>query len=305
MDEESAQNYNIKTADGEVLVSLDTVKILLNILKTGKIITFFNYRANEKTGFGKFRNEILKQYREKLQSINGNEYAVFTYPNFTVLPKKETAVEIGKTTQNNCEKKEFLDIPGIYVDSSYVAAGLVVASQNPEYLKQKYKDVEDNNPCVRFDLEEENNRFIMLTNMNREGKGVWSSDVEDNIERDKFGFCFCGNTKFYKNERVNNTYVYTSRTMHRDEKGIYDPIYTRLTMDFIMQYLRTENEGGNKYKRLVIEQFIKDTVGEWKRQLDKINIILHEKEDVVFEDGILKVKFRGYETEITLDIEKE
>lgn len=308
MDEESEQDYQVKTTDGEVLVSLDTLKVLLNILKTGKIITFFNYRANENTGFGKFRNEILEQYRKKLESINNNEYAVFTYPNFTVLPKKETAIEIGKTTQNGDEKKEFLNIPGIYVDSSYVAAGLVVASQNPEYLAQKKYKVERNNPCVRFDLEDRDNRFIMLTNMNREGKGVWSSEVENNIEQDKFGFCFCGNTKFYKNERINNTYVYTARTMHRDDKGIYDPIYTRLTMDFIMQYLRTENEGGNKYKPAMVKQFISDKVGEWKRAAEsenKANNILHEKEDVTFEGENLKVKFTGYETEITLNIERE
>lgn len=312
LDEDILDDASVKTTDGEALVSIDTLKIMVNILKEGKITTFFNYRANEKTGFNNLSDELLESYRKKLESLNGNGYAVFAYPNFTILPKKETAIEIGKTGADGYERKEFLDIPGIYVDSSYVAAGLVVASQNPEYLAYKKYKVERNNPCVSFDLEEGDNRFIMLTSMNREGKGAWSFDAEENITSDMFGFCFCGNTKFYKNEQVNQTYVYTARNMHRNEKGIYDPIYTRLTMDFIMQYLATDAniQIGQKYKISGIKSFISKEVGAWKRAAEsshKDNNILRENEDVIFDEETksLKVKFRKGETEIALDIERE
>lgn len=304
----------VKTQDGDVLVSTDALKTVLKILKDGKITTFFNYRANEKTGFGKLDNDLVEKYRKKLESIEGNPYAVFCYPNFTVLPKKETAIEIGKIGEDTYEKKEFIDIPGIYVDSSYVAAGLVVGSQNPDYLEKKGYKVNKTNPCVRFDLEEGDNRFIMLTNMNREGKGAWASEIEENIGADKFGFCFCGNTKFYHDEKVKNTYVYVARNMKKDKAGNYDPIYTRLTMDFVMQYLQTDNlsiGGESKFKASLIEKFMKEKVGEWKRDAEATsnavyaNRILGDNESIIFEDDVLKIKFKSTETEIELTIEKD
>lgn len=310
LDFEDSTDSTFKTQDGENLISTNALKVILDILKEGKITTFFNYRANETTGFGRFNNNIVEKYRKKLDSINGNGYAVFCYPNFTILPKKETAIEIGSSIENGKEKKEFLEIPGIYVDSSYVAAGLVVASQNPDYLEKKKYKVNKMNPCVRFDLEDGDNRFILLTNMNCEGKGSWSSEVEENIGKDKFGFCFCGNTMFFKEEKVKNTYVYVARNMHKNKSGAYDPLYTRLTMDFIMQYLRTikSSVGGRTFKMSSVKEFINEKVGEWKREAEsevKANSILRENEDVTYEDGALKVRFRNTETEIDLDIEKE
>lgn len=303
----------VKTSDGDELIGIESVKILLEILREGKITTFFNYRANEKTGFGEFTSEMLEAYRRKLGSISGNPYAVFTYPNFTVLPKKETAIEIGKIGEDGQEKEEFLDIPGLYVDCAYVAAGLVVATQNPEYLMKKKFNIKRNNPCVRFNLEEGNNRFVLLTNMNREGKGIWASEVEDNIGRDMFGFCFCGNTKFYKGERVQNTYVYIARNMHKDKNGVYEPIYMQLTMDFVMQYLQTCNMsvgGGNRFKKSEILAFVDNEVGRWERESESEeetfdNSILHKNDKIVFEDDSLKVRFGGVETEIMLEIERE
>lgn len=310
--DEDVEDNVIKTHDGDVLVSADALKSILEILKEGKITTFFNYRANENTGFARLNANILEKYRKKLESINGNPYAVFCYPNFTVLPKKETAIEIGKTNYNNYEMTEYIDIPGIYVDASYVAAGLVVGSQNPSYLEKKGYKVDLNMPCVRFDLEEGENRYIMLTKMNREGKSTWASEVEENIGADKFGFCFCSNTKYYKNESVKNTYVYVARNMHKDKAGNYDPIYTRLMMDFVMQYLQTETTsigGGNKFKTSTINNFIGDTVGAWKREAEglnmKANSLLRENEDVIFENDTLKMKFKNTEAEIELTIEKD
>lgn len=307
-DEEN--DHTVKTQDGDTLVGTSSLKAVLKILQEGRITTFFNYRANEKTGFGRLSSSLLEQYRKKLESIEGNPYAAFCYPNFTVLPKKETVIEIGKTGIEGVETKEYMDIPGIYVDSSYVAAGLAVATQNPAYLEKKGYKVNPNNPCVRFDLEDEDNRFIMLTNMNREGKGDWATEIADNIGSDKFGFCFCGNTIFHKGERVNNSYVYVTRNMRRDEKGEFEPLFTRLTMDFVMQYLKTEHlsiGGNNRFKISVIQEFKKEKVEAWKREADseiKANSILRNGEDILFDDAdhVLKMKFNRTAGDIALDI---
>ncbi len=310
---EESGDSKVKTQDGDVMVSIESLKQTLAILEKGKITTFFNYRANEKTGFAKFNNDIIEKYREKTSSINGNSYAVFCYPNFTILPKKETAIEIGATGEEEAERSEYLDIPGVYVDSAYVAAGLVVASQNPEYLEKKGYSVNLNNPDVRFDLEEGENRFIMLTNMNRESKAAMDQEVKENIGKDKFGFFFGSDTKYYKGNQVKNTYVYVARNMHKT-KGVYDPIYTRLTMDFVMQYLQTENisvGGDNKFKKSVVEDFIKNIVGEWKRKAestddkDKDNTILKANEDIILDEDSLKLIFNKTENEIPITIEKD
>lgn len=307
---------NVKTTDGQVLISLSALKTMLNILQDARITTFFNFRANEKTGFAKFNEDILDSYRKKLTSINGNHYAVFSYPNFTVLPKKETYIEIGKTVHDSVVKSEYIDIPGIYIDSSYVAAGLVVASQDPDYLIDKYSSTKicPGYPCVRFDFERDNNRFIMLTKMNREGKVAWSSNVENEISKDKFGFCFCGNTKYYKNQLVNNTYVFTARNMAKEEDGNYEPIYKRLTMDFVEQYLRVKSPSanGNHIRTSDVDAFLKDDVGEWNRNATENyeNNILRSNGDVTEnividkETGKLKITFQGTESEMNIEIIK-
>lgn len=312
---EESGDSKVKTQDGDVMVSMESLKQILPILEKGKITTFFNYRANEKTGFAKFNNDIIEKYREKTSSINGKSYAVFCYPNFTILPKKETAIKIGATGEADAERSEYLDIPGVYVDSAYVAAGLVVASQNPEYLEKKGYSVNLNNPDVRFDLEEGDNRFIMLTNMNRESKAAMDQEVNENIGKDKFGFCFGSDTIYPKGNQnpVKNTYVFVARNMHKTN-GVYDPIYRRLTMDFVMQYLQTENisvGGDNKFKKSVVEDFIKNIVGEWKREAesdtnkDKVNNILKANEDITLDKGNLKLKFNKTETEIPITIEED
>lgn len=304
MDDSDTDSGNINTSDGDSLISIQAVNQVIDILKDGKITTFFNFRANEKTGFANLSNDVINMYRDKVKGngIDSNEYAVFAYPNFTVLPKKETSIKIGN---------EKVDILGIYIDAAYVAAGLVVASQNPEYLSKKNFNINKNNPCVRFDLEEGENRFIMTTKMNREGKGMWSLDVEDNITKDMFGFCFCGNAKFYNDNLINNTYVFCARNMAKDKEGYYKPIYTRLTMDFIMLYLNTYNlgMGRDKIKKSVIDNFIEDKVGDWKRIAESENYtnnILHENEDVYLdEDNKLHMKFKKDSELIPLSIEED
>lgn len=309
---------NVKTSDGDELTSLAALKVMLGILKNAQIMTFFNFRANEMTGFGKLNASILEKYKEKLEPINGNHYAVFAYPNFTVLPKKETCIEIGKASDaEGNEMPELIDIPGIYIDASYVAAGLVVASQNPDYLAEKFSrnKVRDGYPCVRFDFERKDNRFIMLTKMNREGKVTWSSEVEDDISKDKFGFCFCGNTKYYNKNRVNNTYVFTARNMNKENDGQYEPLYKCLTMDFVKQYLRVKfsSASGNRINTSDVESFIKEDVGQWRREAedDYENNILRsvggESENIEIdnESGKLKITFQGTATEMDIDIIKE
>lgn len=301
---------NVNSTDGKTLVTMDTCKALLEILKRGKITTFFNYKANDKTGFDNFTGSIMSQYKSKLESLNGNKYAVFTYPNFTLIPMKETCIEIGSTTKNGESTIERLNLPGVYVESSYVAAGLVVGSQDPYVLKDKGFKIEPNNACVRFDFEEGDNNKIMLTRMAREGDAVWDSQAEEILLEDMFGFSFCGNNMYYKDKPVKNSYVYTARTMEKDEKsGKYKSLYKTLTEKYIILYLSVTN-GGSSAKESIVKDFVKETVRTWTHDCasgEKKNIannILREGENVYFsdEDKKIHISFREDDELVDLDV---
>ena len=77
-------------------------------------MTFVNYKAGEKeTGFVELTDTRVNQYKRDFESVN-SEYAVFVYPNFTILPKEKNAVKIG-TEYRPEEDKEvgaFIKIPG-------------------------------------------------------------------------------------------------------------------------------------------------------------------------------------------------
>lgn len=309
--ESRQKNAKMRTRGGEELVSLETLKQAVDILSKGRITTFFSYRANERTGFEALSLNLVESYKRKLKEID-TSYGVFCYPNFTILPKKEACIEIGREGRHADGAPVLLDIPGIYVDAAYVAAGLVVGTQNPEYLKKHGFEVKPNMPCVRFDLEEKDYRFHLQTTMNREGLTAWPRDVEDCIGKDMFGFCFCGNDKLFQGKMVRNTYVYNARSLRRDRDGdgAYEPLYTQLTMDFISQFLKLNCStfgGSDQVKAEDYNQFAKAYLKEWNLSREEafVNRLLHEGEKLdKTEGGRLAIVFNGREKTINIEIVK-
>lgn len=308
-DEELNSDANVKSNDGKTLITMDSCKAMIEILKRGKVTTFFNYKANDKTGFDNFTGEIVSKYKEKLESLIGNKYAVFTYPNFTLIPMKETCIEIGSIDRNGESTVERLNLPGVYVESSYVAAGLVVGSQDPYLLKDKGFKIDPSKACVRFDFEEGDNNKLVLTRMAREGDAVWDSQAEELIKEDLFGFCFCGNNMYYKNKPVKNSYVYTARTMEKDEKsGKYKSVYKTLTEKYIILYLSVTN-GGSSAKESIVKSFVKETVRIWVQDCsssdkkDTANNILREGENVYYSDEDKKIHINFNEDDELVDLD--
>ena len=62
-------------------------------------------------------------------------------------------------------------IEGVYVGSSYIAAGVVAAYQCPEYLREQLKDVYSEYPGVRFDIESGSNSLMITTTLAKEISG--------------------------------------------------------------------------------------------------------------------------------------
>ena len=249
------------------LIGFSTLKFALDLLSKNNIISFFNFKGCEKSSFSGLDVNSIKAYKKEFESVaqsnqgKTGEYSIFCYPNFTVLPDRESSVKIGS---------EYIKLPSVYIDASYVACGLYVKCQNIDELSKKGLKVNTALGCpVRFDFEscfKINNNDVQLsqifaTNMNRENILSWSPDLVEEISRDGgFGFCFCDDEVIYrskdnKNIKQQNAYVYKARTLgsykiideNDEETGEihYKPIFRTLVKTYITNVNRL-NQGNFK-----------------------------------------------------------
>ena len=248
-----------KTASG--LVSLEAVKEMLKLLEEARIMTFVSYKGSEKTGFSELTAQQIHEYMKNFESVN-SEYAVFAYPNFTILPKEKNAVKIGTELIDSEEKNSYVTIPGIYLDAAYVAAGMMVGMQNYELLKAAGYNVKPKYPCVRFDIEEGDNAKMILTKLNRETTTEMEQQTKDAIMEDRFGFVFADNKIVYNGVVLNNSYVLNARTLKRGSNGKFRSIYKTLVRILVDQLLRTTNDYVTQKS---VERFISDYADSWRR----------------------------------------
>lgn len=244
------------------LVSLEAAKEMLRLLEEVKIMTFTNYKASEKTGFIELTAQRVDEYRKDFEGVN-SEYAVYCYPNFTILPKERNAVKIGRE-YNAIEQKEiasYIVIPGIYLDASYVAAGMTVGMQNYKLLQSHGYLVKPKYPCVRFDIEDGDNSKRILTKLNRETTTEMEKTTKDEIMLDRFGFVFADNKIIYDGAVINNTYVMNARTLKRDSK-YYKSIYKTLVRNLVDQILRASSDYVTESSAA---KFIAEYANTWKR----------------------------------------
>ena len=297
VDREHEDNKKKSKGDRELTVS--ELKEILSYLNESKIMTIFSYKGNKDNGFDAMSVDFIEDAKKTLGSIN-NPHAVFAYPNFTVMRSRDMSVS----------ESEFgvakIALPAIYVEACFAAAGLIVGSQQVEYLRAYgYKNkVLNENVCVRVDLEE--TKTDILTKFNRELGTRWSQDIKTKINEDMFGFVFCSDEIRVQDRMIDNTYIYCARTLKKS-KNVYRPLYRVLTEDFVYVYLNTLPP--NK-KIKDIKDFISKDVAQWsvlckqKEKKDSINLILREGEDITFNDEEQKIEisFNG-DSQILDDIE--
>ncbi len=245
------------------LVSLEAVKEMIKLLEEVKIMTFTNYKASERTGFTALTASKVNEYKKDFESVN-SEYGVFCYPNFTILPSEKTAVKIG-TEYDADEQKEtgaYIVIPGIYLDASYVAAGMMVGMQNYKLLKSKGYLVKPKYPCVRFDIEDGDNAKRILTKMNRETTTEMEKQTKDAIMEERFGFVFADNKIIYEGAVLHNSYVLNARTLKRGSNGKYKSLYKTLVRSLVDQILRSISDYVTEES---VKRFIAEYANAWKR----------------------------------------
>ena len=240
---------------------LDSLNEMLSLLSDAKIMAFTNDKAGKDTGFVSINADKIGDYDDALKSVN-SEYAVFCYPNFTILPEEKTAVKIGYKLVSDSKRDEYCVLPGVYLDSSYVACGMVVGIQNYEFLKSKGFNVDSRFPCVRFSLEDEEHSKIITTNLNRETTTEMLKETKAAMSEYRFGFAFADNRIIYKDKILNNSYVINERTLKRDTNGIYKPVCWTLVKNTIDQMLRSIDDN---LSRKTFNIFQREYVDSWKR----------------------------------------
>lgn len=295
-----------KKRQGNGLVALEAVKEMLSMLAEAKIMTFVNYKAGEKTSFSELTEKRVNELKRDFENVN-SEYAVVAYPNFTILPREKNAVKIGMEyhVEDDKEVGSFVVIPGIYLEASYVACGMMVGIQNYKLLQNKGYKVKPKYPCVRFDLENSENSKKITTKLNRETTTEMQKYTKAAIMEDRFGFVFADNKIIYDGKVLNNSYVLNARSLKRDAKGKYKNLYKTLVKNLVTQLLNSSSENVTES---TIKEFISDYVNDWKmdnKNEDKkwANRILLEGETIVLdkEKGQLQVTFNK-EQEVWDDI---
>ena len=267
------KNKEEKLTSSNDYISFNTAKDMLNLLNDNRIMTVFNFKANKNNGFGEIDAKYISDKKKQMENMN-YDHAVFAYPNFTLT--RERNIKLGN---------EEIRVPGVYIDAAYPAAGLLVASQQTDFLeKHGFKGrVNRNNICVHVDLEDDEVKKNLVTKFNRELATRWNRSIIDEIGSEKFGFVFNGDGIYVDGEQLKNTYVYFARTLKKDD-GTYVPIYQVLMKDFILQYLNS-GHSGDKVNEKEINNFKKDVVA-WKKEANPktVNCILKPDEDISVEE---------------------
>ncbi|WP_068267514.1 transcriptional regulator [Caviibacter abscessus] len=269
-------------------IKFNTLICLSDILYKYKIQLFFNFVANEESNFKKVSTSGIDEYMELTKILENkvySEYVIPVLPNFTLIPKNNSKVLLGnkldildtgiKKTQ---EIKFYID--GMYLDASYVAAGLVASYQCPEFLKDRFSNVLSDTPGVRINIEAFDNNFEIMTTMPKEISG-YTNNVKNRINEAGYGFIFTSDNAVYNQKIIDNICVYKARSLYKNNQHSYEPIYKTLTCTYIERVLRYTT---SDFKEDRINHFFSSSPDSkksiWLKNSDYINSILTKKDDM-------------------------
>lgn len=234
---------NVEKVKG--LVNPEDAKILLDICAKANIMTFYNYKANANTCFGNINKIVYENMKNKI-SFDDGSYAVCCFPNFTIIPEEETTVIINQElVDKKCQEQLFtIKIPAIYIEASYVAAGMTVGSQQDGMLQQKGFDVEKKLTNIRVNLENKQIYKKYQSNMCIENLLPVPKDMTDEIMDSRFGFYFADSeTTGDKGKTITHCYVRNARTMEKNpQTDKYEEISNQLFKDFVLAILYDGND---------------------------------------------------------------
>lgn len=307
--------------------SLETLTILLDVMKDYRIETFFSFETREETTFNAVTAEGIQKYIDRCEPLVGrefSEYAIPCLPNFTVIPKNKSGVTLDKlmtVTEDSgaaqlSEAKEDvmrLWIEGVYIGAAYVAAGFRAACQCPEYLRDRYPSLKTDPelPGVRYDVESGNHALCTRTTMPKEITGFTNS-IKDQINRSNFGWVFASENAALDGQNITQITVYKARNLLYDsDHSTYEPEYKTQVTTYIERVLRHAT-GDFKQDRIV--QFFSNNPASqksrWLKQQECVNAILAEGDNLSCEINEktgtcdLEISFEGNARNLSLNISR-
>ncbi|MFA5687455.1 MAG: hypothetical protein WC963_05320 [Bacilli bacterium] len=316
--------FESEEKESNVFVNCDLnhLAILSDILKDHKVLTFFNFNPEPKNTFEKITSNfkgMMDATKDLEKNSKSAEYLVHCLPNLTVIPSGKRynvgtrIIENGNFNDDN--KEEFVQIPGIYIDASYVACGLAAAWQSPAFLKSRFsKDEVSIYHGVRFDIEKNENKLNLYSSLPREITG-FTGDFNDYINKNQYGLLFSSDkyqpadTKIPK-ERI---FIAKSRTLAKNidfEKDGYKQLYKVLTNLYLIRLI-TANCNGNVTKT-GLEEIISDQEHawinkNWKKTINTVNGIIQDGDKIEFNESTNKIdiSYKGAEETLEIEINEE
>lgn len=283
-----------KKTDKSDANTIEDLSMLLNEVQKYRIQLFFSFETKEETTFNNIATAGIDKFIDKCSPLLRNSYSEFAIPclpNFTVIPKEKSGVILDKKmilsedgqAELSKEKEDILKlwIEGVYIESSYVAAGIVAAYQCPDYLRENFKNVYSEYPGVRFDIESKDNALRVTTTLAKEISG-FTNEIKNSINRRSFGFVFSSENAQVDGQEVKQITVYKARSLQANEND-YESIYKTLVTTYIERILRFYT---NDFKEDNIVRFFSNNPNsvksKWMNNKEYINAIIQDGDDINF-----------------------
>jgi hypothetical protein len=238
-------NYD-NTTEGNTMESLAT---LMDMVKEYKLQIFFSFQTGDDTTFSTVATSGVERFIEKCQPLiakDFSEYASCCLPNFSVVPKDKSGIELDKrmlisenggvTLSKEREDVLKLWIEGVYVGAAYVAAGIVAAYQCPGYLRNYFSNVTTKYPGIRYDIESADHCLRTTTTMAHEITG-YTNAIKNSINSKGFGFVFASEKSKLQGKDIRNVTVYKARTLALSD-DMFDSLYKTMVSTYIERVLR-------------------------------------------------------------------
>ena len=272
--------------------TMESLAILLNAVKDYKIQIFFSFECREETTFSHVATAGIEKFIDKCELLvrkDYSEYAIPCIPNFTIIPKDKSGVVLdNKMTVNEVgsaelskEKEDMMKlwIDGVYIGSSYIAAGLVAAWQCPEFLRENFRNVNRAYPGARFDVEASDNALRVTTTLAKEISG-FTNNIKNAINRRNFGFIFSSENAQVQGKDIKKISVYKARSLASDGDD-FDAIYKTTVSTYIERILRFNS---NDFKQDNIVWFFSKNPSSqksvWLSSKGYVNSIIQEGDDI-------------------------
>lgn len=304
--------------------TMESLVILLNAIKDYKVQVFFSFECREETTFSYIATAGIEKFIDKCSPLvrkDYSEYAIPCIPNFTIIPKDKSGVILdNRMTVNDIGAAELskakedimkLWIDGVYIGSSYIAAGLVAAWQCPDYLRGSFKNVNKAYPGVRFDIESGDKALRVTTTLAKEISG-FTNNIKSAINRRNFGFIFSSENAQTQGKDIKRISVYKARSLASNGDD-FDAIYKTTVSTYIERILRFHS---NDFKQDNIVWFFSKNPSsqksQWLSANSYINSIIQDGDDINYaideKNGLCQIDLtfngnvKNLEVEITKNI---